>query len=341
MEAATSSRNGSRAVHVDSRSTSPALRVTLVLLFILILLVSTSVIPRAPPTPPGFAPLASTARPPISPVVSVGTHVNRAITSRSSSAPGAQSLSLVGRSYTVNFTIAPARCGPLLINHQDQANDSGVNLPGGTYPMTAPACPGMEPTPGILVTGSLFVYSNLTYLVISGNGTMLLTYYTPLQTSIVGPSSGSVDGVLAFRVLITGGDLSYTEVWSFGDGSSLVNASGSTSATHIFNGPGTFRVQVWVNDTEPTRSVATQMVTISGSVSGGGTPPMTDLYIGVGGVIAAGVVIVLFLAVRQKSSRPRTSESREGSAPARGESPAQSPADSDRVSSPSDQGDGR
>lgn len=207
------------------------------------------------------------------------------------------------RRFVVSFVILPAGCGPLEVNGTAQANNSEASFLEGSYSFSWTPCTGMGPVPSFQGNAYIYLDPTHTILEIDGNGTLVVTYFPALTTSLTGPTTGTIGNVLAFRVIISGGNLAFTEEWSFGDNSRMVNTSGATTATHIYNTPGTYLIQVWVNDTEPELSLAKLAVTVTGTP---GASESLWTYVVAGAIVIVAAVAVLIL-LRSSKSRPGSS----------------------------------
>lgn len=155
--------------------------------------------------------------------------------------------------FTVNFTISPPGCGPVLFNDVEQANGSTALEDGGTYSLAASTCVGYNfvqwNATGPVTVADL--QSSTTNVLVKGS-CGLGAWFTPmivppsLRASIAAVSyKGTAPFTAEFSSSVEGGSSPYTYAWTFGDGS-----TGSTAAnpSHLYTKAGTFPVQLTVTD---------------------------------------------------------------------------------------------
>ncbi len=114
---------------------------------------------------------------------------------------------------------------------------------------------------------------------------VLLVNPPPAITAQVEPGSTNVSVPVHLFANVTGGTAPFAYAWRLGDG----NASGSPDPVHAFDRPGTYTVNVWVNDSSGGTVHATLTVDVAAPVSvSAGTPGW--FWPAVAGLLALGAV---------------------------------------------------
>ncbi len=121
----------------------------------------------------------------------------------------------------------------------------------------------------------------------------------PSLSAHVSPGSANVSAGVHLFANVTGGTAPFAYAWRFGDG----NASGAQDPVHAYAKPGTYTVDVWVNDSGGGSVHGTLTVTVAGgTVAPQGAPgwfwPALIALLVLGG---AGVAVLLFLPRRPRS----------------------------------------
>jgi PKD repeat protein len=109
-------------------------------------------------------------------------------------------------------------------------------------------------------------------------------------TAKANTSSVPAGGSISFFANLTGGTAPYTYSWVFGDGQS----SPLPSPSHVFGTPGSYTVELWVNDSAHVTAHASVgvMVEVSGTPSPGPTTAGEPwwFWVGLGAIVAIAVV---------------------------------------------------
>lgn len=226
----------------------------------------------------------------------------RELTNRAHAAPGADRAGVPRSAATlsVEFQVAPNQTEELL----PARFTSAVN---GTGPFTylwnfgdniTSALP--DPTHAYTVYGREVV----TLTVYGANGswgaaTQDVGVAEPVGiTGPIDPPSGAEGAGIALAITAYYGVPPYTYFWEFGD----LNGSHEESPTHTYARPGTYDVTVWVNDSVGGSASFSELVLVTNphattssngsSGSGSSGPNWTVFWIGAGGGIGAGAIII-------------------------------------------------
>jgi PKD repeat protein len=82
---------------------------------------------------------------------------------------------------------------------------------------------------------------------------------SPVAQVSVSPTPTDVDSPVNFSVAVSGGTGPYTYAWLFGDGAN----SSLASPEHTYANPGSFLVQVWVNDSQAKSAYSSTTLTVN------------------------------------------------------------------------------
>ncbi len=135
----------------------------------------------------------------------------------------------------------------------------------------------------------------------TSSATVLVRVNALPSASIVPSNTSGSSGVpMGFFAHLAGGTAPFRYSWSFGDG----GTSTSATPTHIFNGTGSYTVQVWVNDSYGGSSHATLTLSVLAvTTAGGGEVPLW-FWAGLAALIALGAVGVVLLVILPRRGRP-------------------------------------
>ncbi len=218
--------------------------------------------------------------------------------------------------YRLGVTISPESCNEVTVGGRTLGNGTSISLGAGNYTLDALPCTGQEIL-RFATTGGASVEAGT--LDLSGSATLTALFgWIPPSVSLLAPPTFPVGTsiVLAASVAVPIPPYDYNFTWSFGDGSPNVTTSANFTS-HVFSGPGAYRVTVTVLDPLGRSAGANATVTVLSAGSGlGGAVLWVPLGIALGAV-GATVLVALLLSGRRRPREP----SRGGSGAPRTEFP--------------------
>ena len=206
--------------------------------------------------------------------------------------------------YPVTLLLNGPGCGTVGIGPNTYTGATTVRAIAGNYSLSARPC-STSLFAGWNATGNLSLSGST--LTVDGSGQLVATFLpVPPQVSISGPGAGYPGQplVLVAQVAVVqpGG---YQFIWNFGDGSTNVTTTGST--THTYTSPGTYVVHLEVID--PYHHVANTSSTIV-VVTGAGATIAQSLpalvAIGVTALVVAGIFLVTAWRRARRPPKDRT-----------------------------------
>jgi len=204
--------------------------------------------------------------------------------------------------YPVQLTIVGPGCGTVAFGPYTYSTDQMIHPIAGNYSLIPRPCStslfaGWNSSGNVSVSGST--------LTVNGSGALVATFLPiPPQVSIASPGAGypgqPVLLVASVSVVQPG---SYQYIWSFGDGSTNITTSPST--THTYRSAGSFAVHLEVIDPYHRVANATTMIDVlagSGSNFSQLVPASTAI-----GVAAVAVASVFLVTAWRRGRRPPAS----------------------------------
>ncbi len=191
--------------------------------------------------------------------------------------------------YPITLLVAGPGCGTVGLGPNTYSAGGTVRFVAGNYSVSARPC-STSLFAGWNATGNLSISGPT--LTVNGSGQLVATFLpVPPQVSISGPGAGypGQSVVLVAQVAVPQPG-AYQYIWNFGDGSSNITTTGST--THVYGSPGTYTVHLEVIDPYHHRANATTTIVV---VAGGGPALAQSLpgliAIGIAALVVAGVFL--------------------------------------------------
>jgi PKD domain-containing protein len=191
--------------------------------------------------------------------------------------------------YAVTTTLAGEGCGTVTLGGALVGSGEVFNLTAGNYTLGETPCPTSE-------FGGFNVSSNLSveggYLFVNGSGTLSASFRPiPPSLTLGGNAAAFVGGTALFyaAVLVPVAPTGYTYDWNFGDGTT--NVTGTNTTTHVFDRTGTFTVVVTAIDPFDRAANASLVVTVvaASATNYAGTLGSGLLVLGVAAVALAAI----------------------------------------------------
>lgn len=127
-----------------------------------------------------------------------------------------------------------------------------------------------------------------------------------VNVTLLPPPSATAGSPVALLAEAAGGTAPYSYAWVLGDG----GTASSVGPTHVFAAPGTYTVQVWVNDSAGTSAHAQVSLTVAaappapgGTNAASSSAGIPTWYWGALGAIVAGTAVLGYLLLRTPSRK--------------------------------------
>jgi hypothetical protein len=205
--------------------------------------------------------------------------------------------------FRLDVTISPERCNEVTVAGRTIGNGTAISLGAGNYTLGALPCTGQELV-RFATTGGASIEGGT--LDLSGSATLTAEFgWIPPSVTLIAPPTvpEGTSVVLTASVAVPIPPYDYNFTWSFGDGSPNVTTSANFTS-HVFSGPGAYRVSVTVLDPVGRSAGANATVTVLSAGGGlGGAVLWVPLSIALGAV-GATVLVALLLSGRRRPRDP-------------------------------------